>query len=83
MLFHLDPPYFGHEGDYRDSVFSADDFGRMAEVLASIKCTFLLSINDRLEIRENFSGFRLGEVFLTYSISGGKSRPAKELVIRP
>ena len=83
MLFYLDPPYFGGECDYGKGVFSADDFSRMAEVLAGIRGTFLLSINDRPEIREAFKAFRLEEVSLTYSVGGGKGTPAKELVICP
>ncbi|MBW8639009.1 DNA adenine methylase [Hoeflea sp. WL0058] len=81
MLLYLDPPYFGNEADYGKGVFSAADFGRMAEILAGIQGRFLMSINDRPEIREAFSGFCLEEVTLTYSVNGGKGRPAKELII--
>lgn len=81
MLFYLDPPYYGGESDYGEGVFSVDDFGRMAEILSGISGRFLLSINDRPEIREAFKGFSIEEVNLTYSISGGKGTPAKELII--
>jgi len=83
MLFYLDPPYFGGESDYGEGVFSREDFGRMAEILAGIRGRFLLSINDRPEIREAFKAFRLEEVSLTYSISGGKGTHARELVVSP
>jgi len=62
-------------------VFSAIDFGRMSEILASIQGRFLLSINDRPEIREVFNSFQVEEVSLTYSVNGGKGRPAKELFV--
>jgi DNA adenine methylase len=46
-----------------------------------MKGRFILSINDLPEVREVFSGFRLVPVSLTYSITGGKGTPAKELII--
>jgi len=81
MLFYLDPPYFGNETDYGEGVFSSEDFGRMAEQLGSLKGRFLMSINDRPEIREAFARFAIEEVALTYSVGGGKGTPAKELII--
>jgi DNA adenine methylase len=62
-------------------MFSADDFGRMAEVLAGIRGRFLLSINDRPEIREAFGGLKVQKVSITYSVNGGKGVPARELII--
>lgn len=59
MLFYFDPPYFGNEADYGEGVFSAEDFGRMAEQLAGLKGRFLMSINDRPEIREAFARFAI------------------------
>ncbi|MEO4041418.1 DNA adenine methylase [Hoeflea sp. CAU 1731] len=81
MLFYLDPPYFGNEADYGKGVFSSKDFGRMSEILASIQGRFLLSVNDRPEIRDAFRAFRFEEVSLTYSVNGSKGVPAKELIV--
>lgn len=81
MQFYLDPPYFGNEADYGKGVFSVGDFNRRAGILTGIQGRFLLSINDRPEIREAFSGFQIEEVSLTYSVNGGKGAPAKELIV--
>jgi len=81
-LFYLDPPYFGNETDYGKDLFDRADFARMATLLRGIKGAFLMSINDRPEIREIFTGFELDEVRLTYSISreGGDGK-SEELII--
>jgi len=44
----------GHESDYGHGVFSRADFMRLAEMLRGIRGRFILSINDRPEIRELF-----------------------------
>jgi DNA adenine methylase len=80
-LFYLDPPYFGSEGDYGRCLFGQEQFALMAERLSRLKGCFVLSINDRPEIRKCFTTFQLHEADLTYSISGGKGSPAKELII--
>ncbi len=53
----------------------------MAERLAGLKGSFILSINDVPEIRRIFSGFTMEEVGLTYSVMKGRSQPARELII--
>lgn len=81
-LFYLDPPYWGGEGDYGAGVFARGDFQRMADRLQAIEGRFLLSINDRPEIREMFAWADIEAVNTTYSIAGGdKSAPAAELLI--
>ncbi|MES2753399.1 MAG: DNA adenine methylase [Pseudomonadota bacterium] len=79
-LFYLDPPYFDCEGDYGPGVFARDDFERLAEQLGRLMGSFLLSINDRPEVREIFSAFVQVPVSTTYQI-GLASRPAGELII--
>lgn len=79
-LFYLDPPYWGCEGDYGKSLFSRDDFVRMAEALAKIRGRFVLSLNDVPEVRALFAAFSLEEVQTTYTI-GEAARPASELII--
>lgn len=82
VLFYLDPPYFGSEGDYGAGVFSAADFARLAEQLAGIAGKFLLSINDAPEIRRVFAAFRIEEVTTKYSVAGGEHTSAvTELLI--
>ncbi len=79
-LFYLDPPYWGNETDYGPDVFSPADFEVLRGLLAAIKGRFILSINDRPEVREIFSAFTIEPVDLHYRVSG-KVTPAKELII--
>lgn len=80
-LFYLDPPYWGGESDYGSGVFIRGDFQRMADKLRSIKGSFLLSINDRPEIREMFEWADMEEVSVTYSVAAGANSSAPELLI--
>lgn len=68
-LFYLDPPYWGCEDDYGKAMFARADFGRLAQLLASIRGRFILSLNDLPEVRETFRTFHLTEVTTTYTIS--------------
>lgn len=52
----------------------------MAEQLQGLKGRFLMSIDDRPEIRELFDWTRIEEVELTYRLSG-KPTAAAELII--
>ncbi len=70
-LFYLDPPYWGSEGDYGPGVFAQSDFQRMADRLRAGTGKFLLSINDRPEVREMFAWADFEAVTTTYSIAGG------------
>lgn len=81
-LFYLDPPYWGCEQDYGKGIFARTDFAHMADRLQKIKGKFLLSINDRPEIREMFSWAFIDEVRLTYTISRKTlEKKACELII--
>jgi len=79
-LFYLDPPYWGNTEDYGVGVFSAPDFERLRDLLEGAKGRFILSINDRPEIRTIFAGFAIEEVGVNYRLSGGVT-PARELII--
>lgn len=78
-LFYLDPPYYGGENDYGRNIFERQDYARLADVLASIKGRFILSINDTPEIRETFSRFKREEVSTSYTI-GPKAKAVRELI---
>jgi DNA adenine methylase len=80
-LFYLDPPYWGSEGDYGSGVFGRDDFERLAKALRGITGRFLLSINDRPEVRAVFAGFRMEALNTTYSLSKALPRKVGELLI--
>lgn len=80
-FFYLDPPYFGCENDYGKGLFGRSDFAALAGLLAGIKGKFLMSLNDRPEVRETFAAFRLEEVKTTYTCGNNNKTPAQELFI--
>lgn len=80
-LFYLDPPYFGCEGDYGRDLFNRDQFEAMAEQLAGIKGRFILSINDRPQVRDLFKAFDIEAVPVRYSVGGGDTGLFRELII--
>ena len=80
-LFYLDPPYWGCEEDYGVGVFAQDDFTRLAEVLATLKGAFVLSLNDHPGVRATFARFPMEEVKTTYSIGNTSHEKIGELVI--
>ena len=80
-LFYLDPPYWGGEDDYGKGMFDNGQFALMAERLRDLEGAFVLSINDRPEVRELFDGFHFREVSLKYTISSGPATDARELII--
>ncbi len=86
-LFYIDPPYFGSEDDYGkadtgEPLFGRSDFAALADALASLDGRFLMSLNDRPEVREIFAAFAIEEVETTYSVGGGdKAKRVGELLI--
>lgn len=80
-LFYCDPPYFGCENDYGKEMFSRSDFKRLAELMGGVDGKMIVSINDTPEIREDFDGFTLKEVRVTYSISETSPKEVGELII--
>ncbi len=80
-LFYLDPPYWGCERDYGDGLFGRDDFERMAEVLAGLRGRFILSLNDRPDVRRIFARFDVAGVELSYGITGKGQTAAREVII--
>lgn len=80
-LFYFDPPYFGTEKEYGKSLFSREEFPKMAAILGDLKGKFILSINDVPAIRSAFSAFKMQSVDCTYSVAKTSSKAAKELII--
>ena len=62
-------------------MFSRDEFERLATILGSLQGRFILSINDRPEVRAIFGSFELEPVGLTYTVGGGAPVQARELII--
>lgn len=80
-LFYLDPPYWDGEADYGAGLFAQGDFQRMADRLATIEGRFILSINDRPEIREMFAWAEIEAVQTTYTLASDQAVTAAELLI--
>ena len=80
-LFYIDPPYWGHEQDYGKGLFAREDFARMAEILRCLKGRFILSLNDRPEVRELFKSFVIEAVETTYTANAKATRRVGELLI--
>lgn len=53
----------------------------MAQILSDIKSGFILSLNDHPDIRDTFKSFNIKPVELKYSVSTGKQKTGKELLI--
>lgn len=81
MLFYLDPPYWGGERDYGKGLFAREDYLELADALAALKGRFILSINDVPPVRKIFARFRLAAVPVTYTVSRGKGRRVRELIV--
>jgi DNA adenine methylase len=82
-LFYLDPPYVNCEADYGDG-FTPADFERLADQLAGIAGSFVLSINDAPLAREVFDRFEIQEVETSWSLSTastGGAKKVRELII--
>jgi len=81
-LFYLDPPYYSNEKDYGEGMFAREEFTAMADVLRTLKGRFILSLNDRPEVRRIFAGFAIEEVGVRYTIGGqAKAKDAREVII--
>jgi DNA adenine methylase len=78
-LFYLDPPYWGPKL-YRFN-FAEEDFQHMANRLERLKGKFILSLNDRSEVRKTFSRFRIKATDLSYSAQPGIGKRYAELLI--
>ena len=84
-LFYLDPPYFNTEDYYKNVEFNAEDHKRLRDVLKNIKGKFLLSYNDREEIRELYKDFYINEISRHNNLVTKydyKDRSYKELIIK-
>jgi DNA adenine methylase len=78
-FFYLDPPYFGLP--YYNFNFTERDYDELAGLLRNIKGKFLLSLNDRTEVRKIFAGFEIEELAFAYSSQRKAGRIYKEVLI--
>jgi len=79
VFFYLDPPYFGLP--YYKFNFEEKDYIELAEQLKGLKGKFLLSLNDRPEVRKIFSGFEICGLTFAYSSQQKAGRVYKEVLI--
>ncbi|MBU2646118.1 Dam family site-specific DNA-(adenine-N6)-methyltransferase [bacterium] len=82
-LFYIDPPYFDCEDDYGKDIFDRSDFEKLAGILGNLQGDFILSLNDRREIRKIFKEFYLEETEVRYSVNSANTKKKKfsELII--
>ena len=79
-MFYIDPPYLGVQL-YRHN-FGLDDVYILAERLTKLKGKFILSLNDRSEVRNSFSRFFFSNVETTYTAKiGATGKRYRELLI--
>ena len=78
-VFYLDPPYW--ERKLYKFNFTESDFKDLAQSLDRLKGRFILSLDDRLEVRALFSRFRLMPIDLTYTAKRTANTKHKELLI--
>jgi len=78
--FYLDPPYW--ERILYKFNFSESDFRGLEQRLRAIQGKFILSLDERPEVRELFKNFRLEQVELAYTAKRNvKGNRTKELLI--
>jgi DNA adenine methylase len=79
-LFYLDPPYWGPML-YRYN-FTEEDFHRLADRLRDLQGKFILSLNDRPEVRSAFSDFAMDRSEIAYTAQAKSGKRYGELLIR-
>lgn len=77
-LFFLDPPYWETEGYGQQ--FGIEEYDALVEVMANLKGTAILTINDHPEMRRRFDRFSGKTVGITYTIGGGKGAARNERI---
>lgn len=80
-LFYFDPPYYDCEDDYGPAMFAKADFVEMADVLGRLRGRFILSLNDRPEVRDIFARFNIEDVVTHYGLAGLGAQQAREVII--
>lgn len=80
-LLYCDPPYWGTEG--YGVGFGLEQYDKMAELAKSISGRMIISVNDIPEMRKAFSGLRIADLEIRYTVggSGRSNSTSRELVI--
>jgi DNA adenine methylase len=80
-LFVCDPPYWGSEHYYGRELFSPADFERLMLALKAIEGRFIMTVNDVPELRAIFAWATIETAEVTYTVSSGPPRKAREIII--
>lgn len=78
-LFYADPPYWQTEG--YGVPFGFEQYELLADSMARMEGTLILSINDHPDIRRVFAGYPMQSIDIAYTVGGGRGTQAKELII--
>ena len=78
-FFYLDPPYFGLP-HYKFNL-AENDYVELASLLKALKGRFLLSLNDRMEVRKIFADFKISKLSFAYSAQPKAGKKYNELLI--
>ncbi len=62
-------------------MFSRSDFEVLNSLLETLEGRFIMTINDRLEVRAIFKQFAFREEDVKYTLSSNNGHTAKELII--
>ena len=79
-FFYLDPPYYDKK--LYQFNFEDKDFRELAALLAGLKGTFILSLNDVPEVRDIFRDFKMQAIQLAYSAQQKVGRRYGEVLIK-
>jgi DNA adenine methylase len=81
-FFYLDPPYYDCEDVYGKGIFTKADFQTLKQQLQGVKGRFIMSLNDRKEVREIYGkDFKIQKIATRYSLSASGNVSANELLI--
>lgn len=75
------PAILGSETDYGHDLFKRDEFEEKAEVLKALRGSFILSLNDRPEVRKCFAAFKIEAVEVPYTITKKGTAKARDVII--
>jgi DNA adenine methylase len=78
-IFYLDPPYW--ERKLYKFNFRESDFREMVRRLSALRGRFILSLDDRLEVRELFARFEMQRIELAYTAKRDTRTRHAELLI--
>ena len=83
-LFYLDPPYWDCENVYGKGIWSKQDFYDLKDHLDNIKGKFILSLNDKPEVRELFKDYKIQHKKIRWSVNNkaaNEEHNGNELII--